>query len=103
MEHRADPRLAIHQAVLLRLRGKGFLSGVSRDISAHGMFVELQAQRLRRNAMVEVELPAAGLRIPALVAHCRRNGVGLIFDEAADPLPLQSLRKYLRAVRAARH
>ena len=45
--------------------------------------------------MIEVEVPAMGLRIPALVIHCDEEGVGLSFEEAATLGQMRYLRQLL--------
>lgn len=103
MEHRFSPRLLYPLNVTIYTRGTLVARGVCRDVSRDGMFVRLDADGLSRNALVEVEIVppdnAGRLRLPAMVAHCENDGVGLIFDEAAEPQVLQIWWKYVRKLR----
>lgn len=103
MEHRFSSRLPIMLQVALYARGALVARGICRDISRDGMFVLIDPACLVRNALVEVEIltaeHAGRLRLPAMVAHCGHEGVGLVFDEVAEPEALQMLRSYLQSLR----
>lgn len=101
MEHRFSPRLSYPLDVAIYVRNTLVARGVCRDVSRDGMFVYLDADSLSRNALVEVEIvqPNNRLCLPAMVAHCENDGVGLIFDEAAEPQALQIWWNYVRALR----
>ncbi len=102
MEHRFSPRLPFHLQAVLYSRGALVARGICRDVSRDGMFVFMDSACLHRNALVEVELLAPGrkgrLRLPAMVVHCGHEGVGLLFDEVAEPQALHMLRAYVRSL-----
>lgn len=104
MEHRFSPRLPLTLQVALYSRGALVARGVCRNVSRDGLFVLVDPRLLYRNALVEVEILAeersGRLRLPAMVAHCGHDGVGLVFDEVAEPEALQMLRAYLYSLRA---
>ena len=106
MEHRFSSRLPITLQVALYARGALVARGVCRDVSRDGLFVLVDPGCLFRNALVEVEILTAEhsgrLRLPAMVAHCGHDGVGLGFDEVAEPEVLQMFRSYLRSLRRDR-
>lgn len=103
MEHRFSSRLPYTLQVALYARGALVARGICRNVSRDGMFVEVNPGLLYRNALVEVDVLAqersGRLRLPAMVAHCGHDGVGLVFDEVAEPEALQMLRAYLHSLR----
>ena len=103
MEHRFSERTPLALHVALYARGALVARGICRDISRDGMFVFVDPGCLYRNALVEVEILAeergGRLRLPAMVAHCGNEGVGLVFDEVAEPEALHMLRSNLNSLR----
>lgn len=103
MEHRFSSRWPLNLQVALYSRGALVARGVCRNVSRDGMFVQVDPGLLFRNALVEVEILTAErsgrLRLPAMVAYCGHDGVGLVFDEVAEPVALQMLRTYLHELR----
>lgn len=102
MEHRFSSRLTLPLQVALYARGALVTRGVCRDVSRDGMFVFVDPDCLYRNALVEVEILTEGrgqLRLPAMVVHCGRDGVGVVFDEVAEPEAIQMLQTYLQSLR----
>jgi hypothetical protein len=102
MEHRFSPRLPFPLHVALWARGAVVAQGVCRDVSRDGMYVYVDPACLHRNALVEVEFMAPDgqgrLCLPAMVAHCGNDGIGLVFDELAEPQALRMLRAYLQSL-----
>ncbi|WP_172600347.1 PilZ domain-containing protein [Sulfurivermis fontis] len=103
MEHRFSYRWPLNLQVALYSRGALVARGVCRNVSRDGMFVQVAPGLLFRNALVEVEILAeersGRLRLPAMVVHCGHDGVGLVFDEVAEPESLQRLHAYLHHLR----
>lgn len=97
MEHRCSIRKPLGIRVLIYKHGLPVQSGLSRNLSLGGVFVETGTYCWRRNECLEVEFAAAGgcgFRLPALVVHQRQGGVGLMFD-ALDADQRHRLRRLL--------
>ncbi len=98
MEHRLARRVRVPLDVVLYARGSMVARGLCRDVGLYGLYVQTDPGVLHRNALVEVEILAAGVRLHALVVHCNGEGVGLAFDEATRPEQMARLREFLRAL-----
>ncbi|MEE9421648.1 MAG: PilZ domain-containing protein [Gammaproteobacteria bacterium] len=83
MEHRCSIRKQIAIRVLFYKHGLPVQSGQSRDLGLGGVFIETDPYRWHKNECIDVEFIStcgAKLRLPALVVHQRKQGVGLMFD-----------------------
>lgn len=80
--HRQPHELQVH----LRYRNRHFSSATGRNISAEGMFLELQNLTLPTGTLIELEFqtPDHNWRLPALVVHHHSGGIGVLFR---DPQP----------------
>ena len=85
MEHRWSKRYTVAMEVKLYHGGGDTTRAVARNISNHGVFVELPAAEATVNSVVDVELNLCCLktrsvhRLPALVRHVSAHGLGLMF------------------------
>lgn len=91
MEHRLGARRAVRAAVVLHPPGAQPVTGLTREVSISGMFVEVPPQAFSGNAVVDVELTLPGgaelrtYRWQAMVIRQARDGVGLMFDRLRPP------------------
>ena len=89
MDSRETPRVAVHLDVLVNFGCLGLIKGRSRDISAHGMYVEtLVPYALPDNERVELsfstlstDLGLEAHQLGAWVVRSSEHGVGLRFDQ----------------------
>ncbi|HKJ07567.1 MAG TPA: PilZ domain-containing protein [Gammaproteobacteria bacterium] len=95
MEHRLDRRIAMHTPVLVYRRGERVAVTRMRDFCAEGVFLETRVSGFRLNDYVELAMPLLGLgaRVPALVAHVARDGMGLMLDPDSA-----QVRRFLRCI-----
>ena len=84
MDHRLNNRLPTDVDVELRCPGGSRLWGKARDISFHGMFIEVEG-RLDPPTFVMVRVLTDGRpandEIPALVVRTTRAGLGVMFAD----------------------
>ncbi|MEJ2646281.1 MAG: PilZ domain-containing protein [Gammaproteobacteria bacterium] len=95
MEHRLNRRIAMRTPVLVYRRGQRVAVTRMRDLCAEGVFLETKVSGLHFNDYVELAMPLLGLgaRVPAVVAHVARDGLGLMLDpDSAE------VRRFLRRI-----
>ena len=82
MEHRWSPRKMISANTVISLRNLPILAGKCLNLSRGGMFVSTGKVYLPTNCNVDVELEYQQhhLRLPAVVVHHSRWGMGLMFE-----------------------
>ncbi|MGA7799861.1 MAG: PilZ domain-containing protein [Gammaproteobacteria bacterium] len=86
MDHRLNNRLPtdVDVDVEIRCPGGSCLAGKARDVSFHGMFIEVDG-RLDPPTFVMVQVVADGRRldgeIPALVVRTTKAGLGVMFAD----------------------
>lgn len=87
MEHRWSLRSPVDVDVVIYHHQLGKMRGRSRNICLEGMFVEMEAEKPPRNALVDL---VVGLRVGsqnilyrlrALVIHVTERGVGFMFRD----------------------
>jgi len=100
IEHRWNPRFQIAIPVALNFKNGAYGHGVALDISAGGLFVKT-AVRSWHGSCVDVRITVMQadqsypVRLPSLVVHRNRNGIGVMFlelDEQADRFVAELLR-----------
>ncbi len=83
MEHRWKKRRQLSLDVIFRTCNGLTLRGKSRNISRDGMSIQLAAQAVPLNAMVEIEFPGCGC-LHAWVMHVGDGGIGVMFRLVGD-------------------
>lgn len=98
MEHRLNRRIALRTPVLVYRRGRRVAATRMRDLCAEGVFLETKLPGFHLNDYLELAMPLLGVgtRVPALVAHVARDGVGLMLDPAST-----EMRRVLRRIASA--
>lgn len=87
MEHRWNPRNPIEVDVVIYHQQLGKMRGTGRNICLEGMFVEMDARKLHRNAFVDLVVAlrigsqSILYRLRALVVHLTEMGAGFMFRD----------------------
>lgn len=87
MEHRWNVRIPIKTAVAVCYPGQrvAFASGLTRDMSVEGAYVETDSKAVPENTVVYVRFPLQdtaedqSLQMPAFVTRSDTGGLGLMF------------------------
>lgn len=104
MEHRLHKRYEAGISAQVSLRGSALADAVMENVSARGMLIRTQGQRLRRHQLVNVQfrLPLEGgvrvFQVKAMVVRLTETGAGLEaldYGMGAHPA-LNTLVDYLR-------
>ncbi len=87
MEHRWSPRNSIDVDVVIYHQQLGKMRGTGRNICLEGMFVEMDARKLNRNAFVDLVVAlrigsqSILYRLRALVVYVTEIGAGFMFRD----------------------
>lgn len=87
MEHRWSPRNPIDVDVVIYHQQLGKMRGTGRNICLEGMFVEMDARKLHRNAFVDLVVAlrigsqSILYRLRALVVYVANTGAGFMFRD----------------------
>ena len=87
MDHRHGLRTPISFSVRIYRRGSLLGTGVARNISRGGLFVELAEVPNGNESFVELEVMSmsarrlSARRLPGLIVHREPNGVGVMFAD----------------------
>lgn len=85
MEHRLSERRPINLDVLIFHQGLPVGRGRTRNIGLEGMFIETEIRDFSEGTTLDIELNVDGdegeqrVRLPGLVVHRNREGMGLMF------------------------
>jgi hypothetical protein len=87
-ERRSGVRRPIDLAVYIRYRKRRFLCAQARNITAGGMFLEIQSLTLPIGTPVELEFRefGRGWLIPGTVTQGNSQGIGVMFRDAQPDL-----------------
>jgi hypothetical protein len=87
-ERRSCPRQPVGFAVQIRYGKRRLPSACGRDLTEHGVHLELRAVTLPEGTPVELEIDALGRRwlVQAVVTHGDRSGIGVSFLEPQPQL-----------------
>jgi len=84
MEHRLSPRKEINSYIIVFQKQNGFIKGLVKNISRHGMLVDTGRSTLPNGAVVELAGPASWkleskMGLPkALIIHSKDGEAGLM-------------------------
>ena len=95
MEHRFAPRVAMQVNVVIHLTGTTLVTGITRNISSEGIYLQLNKardlrkdvpNRIKKNQLVRVALNAGERLVimPSMVVRSQDNAVALVFSEDAS-------------------
>lgn len=89
MEHRHSHRINAHLPIRLCTHDKAVITGVTRNLSRDGLFVEVNRCPLRKNQPLQVEIMdkhCAWRSFGVIVTHHGEHGAGLEFVNDYDEI-----------------